>query len=148
MLGRERLALLPAFGAGTFGSLASLSVGWNLNMLFILDGDNEGKKKQKQYLRDYCLDENRVITINQLVDGVKVIENLLDDNARKIISSKLEIENKMPSKRQIAQYFQEFLARNEIHYLSSVFENNVKRLFDELEKRISQTSNAPGSWEI
>ena len=39
------LPLLPASGAGTFGSLAALHAGWNLNFLFVLDGDRQGKSK-------------------------------------------------------------------------------------------------------
>src|SRR5690606_32326746 len=35
MLGRSDLSLLPAIGAGTFGALAALHVGWNLKLLFM-----------------------------------------------------------------------------------------------------------------
>ena len=142
MLGRKSFALLPGFGSGTFGPLASLSVGWNLNMLFILDGDAEGEKERERYMKDYGLAENRIITINHLVDEVKVIEDLLDDEARKIISNKLKLGDRVPNKHQIAQYFQEFLAREETYPLGLFFENNVKKVFDELEKRISENNDA------
>jgi ABC-type phosphonate transport system ATPase subunit len=43
------LPLIPALGAGTFGALAGLHVGWNLKFLFVLDGDHQGDIERKRY---------------------------------------------------------------------------------------------------
>ena len=142
MLGKESFSLLPGVGASTFGALISLSIGWNLNMLFVLDGDPEGKRQRERYVRDYGIAGNRVVAISQLIDGAKIVEDLLDYDACKIILSELRLGDETLKKNQIMQYFQESLARDEIHSLGSGFESNMKRLFDGLERRIPQTDNA------
>ena len=142
MIGEESFALLPGGGAGTFGALISLSVGWNLNMLFMLDGDTKGKEERERYVNNYGLSENKVVTIDQINNKVRVIEDLLNDEARKIISNKLKLGNESLTKNHIRQYFQESLARNEIHSLGSNFENNIRKIFNTLEEQISKINKA------
>jgi ABC-type Na+ transport system ATPase subunit NatA len=47
LLERADLPLLPGLGAGTLGALVALHVGWNLNFLFLLDGDKQGKEDRQ-----------------------------------------------------------------------------------------------------
>lgn len=137
LLKRKDLPLLPGLGAGTFGSLVALHIGWNLSMFFILDGDAKGKAERDRYVKDYGLPQSRVSTTDELIPGVKVIEDLLDDEALDTISNELELSQK-PTKNQIRRFFQECLARDKILPLSSAFNNNATAILDELHKRLSQ----------
>ncbi len=136
-LKRNELPLLPALGAGTFGPLVTLHIGWNLRMLFVLDGDKKGKIERDRYVRDFGLPLSRALTIDELVPSVKVIEDLLDDEALKIISDKLELKIK-PSKKQISRFFQECLACDNIPSLGNGFKWNAIAILDELADRLHQ----------
>jgi hypothetical protein len=130
---RNDLPIIPALGAGTFGALVSLHIGWNLRMLFLLDGDQQGVSEQNRYIKEYGIQESQITTINKLVPGANDIEGLLDDEALKIISDELGFPDK-PSKTQIRRFFQECLARDVIPSLGSDFEKNAITIFDELQK--------------
>jgi hypothetical protein len=87
LTGSSELSLLPALGAGTFGALAALHVGWNLNFLFVLDGDRQGRAEKTRYSNDFGISESRLATVDELVAGVNVIEDLLDPAALAFIAS-------------------------------------------------------------
>ena len=53
MLGLTDLPLLPGLGPGTFGALAALHVGWNLNFLFVLDSDRQGQLERNRYREEF-----------------------------------------------------------------------------------------------
>ncbi len=135
LLKRNDLPLLPGLGAGTFGALVSLHIGWNLRMLFVLDGDKKGKEERDRYINEYGLPQSQIPTIDELLSGVKVIEDLLDDDALKVISGELELTKK-PSKNQIRRFFQECLARDDIPSLGAGFKKNATAILDELQKRL------------
>jgi hypothetical protein len=78
---RTELPLLPGLGAGTFGALAALHVGWNLNFLFVLDGDRQGKVERDRYVTEFGIPSTRVATIDEFVNGISIIEDLLDTDA-------------------------------------------------------------------
>ncbi|WP_083967013.1 ATP-dependent endonuclease [Methylosinus sp. R-45379] len=136
LLRRDDLPLIPATGAGTFGALAALHVGWNLNFLFVLDGDRQGLSERDRYVREYGIGVSQIVTVNQLVDGVVVIEDLLDDEARLFIQRELGLTT-LPDKSQLRRFFQERLASDEVKILSSSFEFRAATMLDALQKRLS-----------
>ncbi|MBL1142613.1 MAG: AAA family ATPase [Proteobacteria bacterium] len=136
LLKRNDLPLVPGLGAGTFGSLVALHIGWNLHMLFVLDGDEKGKLEEERYVKQYGLASSHIITIDKLISGVKVIEDLLDDVALQVIENELELSSK-PTKKNIRRFFQESLARDEIPSLGSKFSQNATKILDELFKRLN-----------
>jgi ABC-type Na+ transport system ATPase subunit NatA len=139
MLGIADFPLLPGLGAGTFGALAALHVGWNLNFLFVLDGDRQGQVERKRYHEDFGIPLDRIMGLAELVSGVTVIEDLLDDEARAAIKKKLKLSTS-PSKGQIRRFFQEQLASDQTEPLSTGFAEKAKSLIDALRLRLSGTS--------
>jgi hypothetical protein len=129
------LPLLPASGAGTFGSLAALHAGWNLNFLFVLDGDRQGKTERERYISDYGIPPNRIVTIDQLVPGVRMIEDLLDDRALERIKAELGLGTR-PDKSQIRRFFQERLASDTITDLGKGFTDKATAFLEALRERL------------
>lgn len=136
-LGRADLPLLPGLGAGTFGALAALHVGWNLSFLFVLDGDEQGKIERSRYVAEFGIPLDRIATIDEFVPDVKRIEDLLDSNASSFIQKELML-SKEPSKSQIKRFFQERLASSKIDNLSPVFAARAGSLLDALKKRLGE----------
>jgi ABC-type Na+ transport system ATPase subunit NatA len=134
-LGKTDLPLLPGLGAGTLGALAAMHVGWNLNFLFVLDGDRQGKSEKKGYIVDYGIPSNRIVTLDEVVKGVTVIEDLLDDEALLTIQNELQLKSS-PTKSQIRRFFQERLASLSIDPLSAEFVKRSTTLLDELASRL------------
>lgn len=137
LLGQERLPLMPAMGAGTFSSLISMNIGWNLNMLFILDGDKKGVLSQKKYIDEYLLSDNRVILLSDLMPEIKEIEDVLDNDSLGVIQEKLGLE-KRPTKDQIARFFQEALAKDDIISLGEKFLKKGTKLITSLKSRLEE----------
>lgn len=129
------LPLLPGLGAGTFGALAAIHVGWNLRFLFVLDGDAAGRAERDRYLTEFGIRANRLVTIDNLVAGVKVIEDLLDDEARNTIQAALSLD-RAPTKAQIRQFFQERLASENVQPLSENFTRKGAELIARLRERL------------
>jgi ABC-type Na+ transport system ATPase subunit NatA len=136
LLGRAEVSLLPGLGAGTFGALASLHVGWNMNFLFLLDGDHQGKNERERYSKEFGIPLGRLATIDELVPGVKVIEDLLDSSAREIIKAELKLTS-APTKNQMMRFFQERLASGNISKLGEEFSKSGKLLLDKLQARLT-----------
>ena len=135
LLKRNDVQLIPGLGAGTFGALVALNIGWNLRILFVLDGDKQGKEEQQRYISDYGLSKDAVVTLNDLTPGLSVIEDLLDKQAKDIVASQLGITSK-PTKNQIRRFFQECLAKDEVLDLGNSFRQKVEVLLNELNRRI------------
>lgn len=131
----DDLPLLPGLGAGTFGALAALHVGWNLNFLFILDGDRQGKAELERYIAEYGIPRSRISTIDNFVTGVSVIEDLLDVEALETIQKELDL-SKAPSKGQIHRFFQERLASDNINPLSTGFVSSATSMLKALKARL------------
>lgn len=136
LLNLSDMPLLPGLGAGTFGALAALHVGWNLNFLFVLDGDAAGKAERGRYAEEFGIPVERLVTIDELVDDVKVIEDLLDDEARSIIQAELAL-TKSPTKGQIRRFFQERLASQNVASLSDGFASRGGKLIAELREKLA-----------
>lgn len=132
LLGREELPIVPGLGAGTFGALVSLHVGWGLQMLVLLDGDEKGVKEKARYVKEYGIDDTNIFTLSDLFDEINVIEDLLDDVARSAISKEIELKS-IPTKNQIRRFFQENLARSEIVELGVGFTSRATKLLDALD---------------
>jgi ABC-type Na+ transport system ATPase subunit NatA len=137
LLGMRELPLMPGMGAGTFGALAAINVGWNLGFLFVLDGDKQGESEKKRYALDYGLPLTTVVTLSKIVPSVHVIEDTLDDEAKAIISQRIGIKN-APSKAQIKRYFQESLASDRTEALGSGFSESTRTVLEVLSERIGR----------
>ncbi|MHB8284281.1 MAG: ATP-dependent nuclease [Caulobacteraceae bacterium] len=131
----EDLPLLPGLGAGTFGALAALHVGWNLRLLFVLDGDKQGKIERNRYRDDFGISSERMATLDELVPDVNVIEDLVDGQALQIIKEQLAIAE-TPNKAQIRRFFQERLASDNAMDLGDAFAEKGKRLLTALRFRL------------
>ena len=132
LLGKDELPLIPGLGAGTFGALVGLHLGWGLNMVFLLDGDTKGKKERDKYVDVYGLSKSRIVTLDEIIPSVTVIEDLLSVEAREIISGDLGLSS-VPTKNQTRRYFQECLARNEIPSLGDAFNEAAASTLDKLQ---------------
>lgn len=129
LFGGGELSIIPGVGAGTFGALAALHAGWNLNFLFLLDGDKQGRLEKLRYSEELGVTPERLVTIGELVDGAIAIEDLLDDEALHIVQKSMAIIDS-PSKAQIRRFFQERLASGEILDLGLEFKRRSASLLD------------------
>lgn len=137
--GLDEMPLMPGLGAGTFGALAAMHVGWNLNFLFVLDGDQQGKAEQNRYAADFGIPAARLVTIDELVSGVSVIEDLLDNEARDVIKSALALSG-AATKNQIRRFFQERLASGNAESLGAGFATSSKAMLDQLNARLASAN--------
>ena len=136
LLNIENLPLLPGLGAGTFGALASLHVGWNLNFVFLLDGDAKGKEESQRYRDDFGIKQDRLVTLADILPATKVIEDLLDKEALEVIQKALGL-SAQPTKNQIRRFFQERLASENVLHLGNSFETASKLVIDGLKSKLS-----------
>ena len=135
LLSKKELPLVPGLGAGTFGALVALHVGWNLKFLFVLDGDKQGKDEKKRYEAEYGIPSDQIITIDELTAGVKVIEDLFDAEALDVIKNQLVIKDK-PKKSQILRFCQERLASDNVVPLGKGFEKAAGSALKSLEAKL------------
>lgn len=135
LLNISDLPLLPGIGASTFGALAALQVGWNLNFVFLLDGDGQGKADLKRYSEDYGIPRERLATLDEIVPGLSVIEDMLDSEALEVIGRSLEL-SMAPNKGQIRRFFQEKLACDKVDFLGNKFSENATRLLEQLRSKL------------
>jgi hypothetical protein len=142
-LGAPDLALLPGLGAGTFGALVALHLGWNLNCLFILDGDHKGKAERERYIHDFGIAADRVAIISEFLRDVSVIEHIVDAEAADVIKRELKLASS-PTKNQIRRFFQERLAGDNCIMLSAGFESNAALLIEAIEARLHKLARRAG----
>jgi predicted ATP-dependent endonuclease of OLD family len=131
LLQREHVSLIPALGAGTFGALAGLHVGWNLRFVFLLDGDKEGVNQKKRYAAEYGIPFDLLMTLTEVEASLTDIEDLVDSQAMGIIKAQLQLDTK-PTKSQMGRFFQENLAGNTIVDLGDGFRAVATILLDKL----------------
>lgn len=139
LLKRGEFPILPGLGAGTFGAIISLHLGWGIGMVALLDGDKKGKQEKDKYQKEFGLRAESIVTIDDLVSGVKEIEDVLDAEAKSTIMSELGL-SASPTKSQIRRFFQECLARDDIPLLGKEFEQRAGVILDGLEQRLSSLS--------
>lgn len=131
LAGKDALPLVPGLGAGTFGALIALHVGWGLNMYVLLDGDEKGEEEKSRYIRDFGISPSRIGTLKEICTGVNVIEDLLDENAKNKIAEALGLEA-APTKNQIRRFFQERLASSSIDDLGPYFISQSEKVLTAL----------------
>ncbi|HVX52153.1 MAG TPA: AAA family ATPase [Chitinophagaceae bacterium] len=67
ILNRLDLNLMPATGSSNIDTLISLYIGWNANLLVLLDSDKEGVKQKARYLKDFgSILENKVSILSDI----------------------------------------------------------------------------------
>lgn len=134
------LPLIPGLGAGTFGALAALHVGWNLNLLFLLDGDKKGEAERSRYRDEFGVASERLVTLADLDPQVKVIEDLLDAEANDLIRFDLGL-SKAATKNQVRRFFQEKLASDTVTQLGEGFTARSKAVLEKLRGKIDSGGN-------
>ncbi|WP_306097320.1 ATP-dependent nuclease [Qipengyuania flava] len=137
LLKLKDMPLVPGLGAGTFGALAALHVGWNLKFLFLLDGDPKGLEERERYRREFGINDENLIALSDINPSLKKIEALLDEPARGKIAAALDLE-RQPTKKQILDFFQEGLASDKIVSLGKGFEENARDVLKTLRERLSK----------
>lgn len=135
-LNKDEIPIIPGLGAGTFGALIALHLGWGVGMVVLLDADKKGKTERDKYQTDFGLRSESVLILEDLVTGVAQIEDVLDDEAKNAISSELGL-SAAPTKSQIRRFFQECLARDDTPALGKGFEKSVSAILDGIEERLS-----------
>ena len=136
LLNIKGLRLLPATGSGTFNALIALGATWGTKFLFLLDSDNSGLKERERYALDRGARSEALCCLADFVDGMKEIEDLLDDDGLKIVGTKLNVAN--PSKKVIMRFFQEQLAKREIEPLGKAFETRSKSVLIGLQEQLQK----------
>jgi hypothetical protein len=131
------LPLMPGMGAGTFGALAAMNVGWNLNLLFLLDGDKQGKAERDRYALEYGLPISRILTLNDITSDIIVIEDLVDREATAIIADSTKSKGDL-TKPQIKRFFQESLASENILDLGKHFSVTSASVLTSLTERLTE----------
>jgi hypothetical protein len=104
-----------------------------------LDGDDKGTEERARYNKEYGLPISRTALLPELVSGCSEIEDLLDDDAKSIVSGALGL-TKAPSKNQIRRFFQERLASGDVIPLGARFEKNAGELITSMKKRLGAPS--------
>lgn len=142
--GNSVMPLLPGLGAGTFGALIALHIGWSLHFIFVLDGDKQGKEERERYIKEFCISPDRIVTINSFVPHVKVIEDLLDADALEFIRIALKLPTP-PSKGQIRRFFQERLASGNVEPLSPGFLAAATAMVDAIQNKLDASAAVHGT---
>lgn len=133
----EGPAVVPGIGAGTFGSLVALHIGWGLDFLFLLDGDKQGQTEKKRYVKEHGLPERDIVTISEIIQGISEIEDLLDQLALDHVQKELGLSTP-PDKGQIRRFFQERLASENIQPVSAAFDAKSRALLEGLAARLKR----------
>lgn len=140
-LRKEGVFMIPGVGAGTFGALAALCTGWNLNTIFLLDADPAGLREKARYSRDYGLLSSRIVTLSELCADVIQIEDLLNEEALLLIKNELGLQSS-PTKSQISRFFQECLASDRFVDMGSRFNQKAEVILASLALRLENVGGA------
>jgi hypothetical protein len=130
LLRMDGVRLLPASGSGTFSSLISLSVGWGIKFLFLLDSDGAGEKEKARYALELGAPRVAITCLGDHLQA-REIEDLLDKEAIETVRAVLEIANR-PTKKQISRFFQESLAKDQVIDLGKSFRHDADKLLKSL----------------
>jgi hypothetical protein len=109
--------LVPGLGAGSFGPLITLHVGWGKSFVVLLDGDAEGKKQAERYESEFGpVVAGRCLLLPDLCgdQSVKGAESLLDDADRHAMVGAIFTGKQSGSaKKLLSQAIMELYARRE-----------------------------------
>lgn len=139
LVGKGEIPLVPGLGAGTFGALIALHVGWGLDLYVLLDGDEKGEEEKSRYVKDFGISLSRIGTLKDICEGVRVIEDLLDEAGKKKIASALGLDG-LPTKNQIRRFFQERLASDSFEDLGPYFSSQAEKVLAALEAVVGCSS--------
>jgi AAA15 family ATPase/GTPase len=137
LLQTTEIPIIPGLGAGTFGALVSLHIGWGLKCLFLFDGDHQGKMERDRYVHDYGLNPSFTATLDQLLPNIIKIEDIIDQDSLKIIQTELSLEN-LPKKGEILRYFQEKLSLTTVPKLGTEFNKISKTLLERIALKLAE----------
>jgi ABC-type Mn2+/Zn2+ transport system ATPase subunit len=135
LLNLSELPLMPGVGAGTFGALVGLNLGWGLDALFVLDGDKQGKLERERYIEQYGMPKDRLCLLSEFVSDIEKIEDLIDSDAHEIIRANLGVQGPL-KKNHISRFFQERLAGEKILELGKGFEEKARELTGAIKDRL------------
>lgn len=141
MLGRRETSIVPAVGAGTIDALLSLHIGWSLRFLFVLDSDKQGRKERDRYIAEYLASPDDIVCVGDLVPSLTEIEDLLDEEALKIIGRELDLASR-PTKNQVRRFFQEKLAAGDITSVGEGFRAKSQELLEAIDKKLASRTGA------
>ncbi len=130
---KKKINFFPCVGATTLDPLISLQKGWGLPVLVLLDSDETGRKAKQNYIDRYFLQDNEIICLGDLVDGLIAIESLLEGQDKETIKKALSLDY-TPNKKDICQFFQENLAAGNKIELSEKMTEKAEKLLEEIEK--------------
>lgn len=101
------LDFIPIGGVTNAKALMSLYLGLTLRFVFLMDSDREGNKAKQKYLKELPIQENRIIQIGDVLEGKKVIEDLLSEKIKEDIAQKYGVQK--ATKKHILRAFSEAL---------------------------------------
>jgi len=107
--GKEHIPLFPALGAGTMGAMIGLMKGWGLPVRIVLDSDKTGLAEKAKYQEQFFLSDSEIVTLTDLLSGMKTIESLLNDTDKSELQKLTGKATKL-SKKDILIMFQEKLS--------------------------------------
>lgn len=138
-VGADDMGLIPAFGAsGSFDALVSLSIGWNLSLVFLWDGDPEGKSGRDKAMSEFGLSSDIALTIDEVCPGVLEIEDFFDEESRQEIARLIQLgDAKKLNKKQLFKFCQESLASGHTHDLGGEFQKRGRQLLEGLNERLT-----------
>lgn len=137
LFGTEEIRLIPGLGAGTFAALISLSIGWGIRFIFVLDGDAKGEEERLRYASEHGISPERLISIRDLDETLCEIEDLFDDEARGIIAKAIGITDGVVGKKSILRFCQEQLAKDHVLALGGAFESKATAVLAALKERLA-----------
>ncbi len=126
---------VPIGGADNAAPLMSLYLGLCSKFILLLDGDTEGTKAKKRYLKDLPISDNHIILLTDVFEEpIKVIEDLLSENMKKDICDKFGVPK--AGKGHIKMAFSQALHGNNNLPADPETLANLKKLCDELKRRL------------
>lgn len=105
--GQSIIDFIPVGGSSGAGPLLGLYLGLARKFVLLLDGDISGYEAKKRYLRNYPIEEDRIVNIDACFPGKKIkeIEDIITIESKQAIASYWGV--KRASKKHIQRYFSE-----------------------------------------
>ena len=122
--------IFPAQGSGTMGALVSLHRGWGLPVRVLFDSDTGGKDGKKKLNREFGLSEEEQIGLNELMEGLRTIEDLFQEEEF------YDLKSNKRNKSALFRRIQECLASNNLPKLSKETKNRMELLLQKLKEFI------------
>ncbi|MEW6670900.1 MAG: AAA family ATPase [Thermodesulfobacteriota bacterium] len=136
----KNLRFLPSSGSNEIGPLISLYLGWGYDFIVLLDDDKSGKQARSRYIEEWYLNDKTVITLADLSPKLKgkKLESLISSDGKDLIKKDMGL--KRLSKKHVARFFQNKLARREEFSFDEATVDNLKAVMSGLSARIGENS--------